>query len=301
MQENSSFICFHPKKMNKLFIVFLIIFPIRLFAQSISGKVLDTLNKPVKGASVYIEGTYIGAVADTNGYFKFDVHQSIKYPILLNAALPGYFKVITKLKHLPDSALVIRLTEEPMRFIDEGCWFVPGSYIGLIYHYNYPSLPFGGGLRFSRTRLYLMEFDYSKYKTNTNLFFTVFKTYRLDHNCIPKTFGFSIFKRNTDLNSYLIFDSEWNTNLFNVHILSGLDYLFLKSQNDSSNSIGLKVGVIKNFRRIDFKIVDKYFGKYNFLNIKLSRDYRLLNLGIEYNRILKNNEFGFTVMYKLRV
>lgn len=287
--------------MNKLFIVFLIIFPIRLFAQSISGRVLDKLNKPIKGASVYIERTNMGAVADTNGCFKFDVHQSIKYPILLNAELPGYIKGITKLKHLPDSALVIRLTEAPIVLDDDGGWIVPGSYIGLIYHCNHPLLPYGGGLRFSKTRSYLMEFDYSKYKTNTDLFFTVFKTYRLDHNRIPKTYGFSIFKRNTDLNSYMIFDSEWNTNLFNVHVLSGLDYLSLKSQNKSYNTIGLKVGVVKNFRRIDFKIVDKYFGKYNFLNIKLSRDYRLLNLGIEYNRILKNNEFGFTVMYKLRV
>lgn len=62
-------------KKNFFLILVGLMFSVAAFAQnvSITGKVVDTQDQPLIGASVFIQGTTIGTVADINGDFQLSV------------------------------------------------------------------------------------------------------------------------------------------------------------------------------------------------------------------------------------
>jgi len=71
------------KRMNKLLtlipssILLVLSVVINLQAQTIQGKVIDAQSNPLTGASVYIDGTTIGAISDVNGLFSFTISNPI--------------------------------------------------------------------------------------------------------------------------------------------------------------------------------------------------------------------------------
>jgi len=75
---------------NKILIFFL--FPIFVFAQNIKGKVTNSNNEPIEGASIYLDGTTIGTLSDSNGLFE--ISASNKYNTLLIVRFLGYEDII---------------------------------------------------------------------------------------------------------------------------------------------------------------------------------------------------------------
>lgn len=76
--------------MNKILI--LLLFPILVFSQNIKGKVTNSNNEPIEGASVYLDGTTIGTLSDSNGLFE--ISASNKYNTLLIVRFLGYEDII---------------------------------------------------------------------------------------------------------------------------------------------------------------------------------------------------------------
>ena len=76
--------------MNKILIFLL--FPIFVFSQIIKGKVTNSNNEPIEGASVYLDGTTIGTLSDNNGLFE--INASNKYNTLLIVRFLGYEDII---------------------------------------------------------------------------------------------------------------------------------------------------------------------------------------------------------------
>ena len=69
-------------------IIFLIIFPILVFSQNIKGKVTNSNLQPIAGASVYLDGTTIGTISDSEGLFE--ITSNNKYNTLLIVKYLGY-------------------------------------------------------------------------------------------------------------------------------------------------------------------------------------------------------------------
>ena len=78
------------KKVNKILIFLL--FPVFVFSQNIKGKVTNSNNEPIVGASVYLDGTTIGTASDVNGLFE--IASSNKYNTLLIVRFLGYEDII---------------------------------------------------------------------------------------------------------------------------------------------------------------------------------------------------------------
>lgn len=76
--------------MNK--IIILLLFPIAVFSQNIKGKVTNSNNEPIAGASVYLDGTTIGTSSDSEGLFE--INASNKYNTLLIVRFLGYEDII---------------------------------------------------------------------------------------------------------------------------------------------------------------------------------------------------------------
>jgi hypothetical protein len=75
---------------NKILIILL--FPIFVLAQNIRGKVTNSNNEPLVGASVYLDGTTIGTSTDSEGFFE--ITSSNKYNTLLIVRFLGYEDII---------------------------------------------------------------------------------------------------------------------------------------------------------------------------------------------------------------
>lgn len=69
-------------------IVFLIIFPILVFSQNIKGKITNSNLQPIAGASIYLDGTTIGTISDSEGLFE--ITSNNKYNTLLIVKYLGY-------------------------------------------------------------------------------------------------------------------------------------------------------------------------------------------------------------------
>jgi hypothetical protein len=69
-------------------IIFLIIFPILVFSQNIKGKITNSNLQPIAGASVYLDGTTIGTISDSEGLFE--ITSNNKYNTLLIVKYLGY-------------------------------------------------------------------------------------------------------------------------------------------------------------------------------------------------------------------
>lgn len=76
--------------MNKILIFLL--FPLFVFSQNIKGKVTNSNNEPIAGASVYLDGTTIGTSSDSEGLFE--ITSSNKYNTLLIVRFLGYEDII---------------------------------------------------------------------------------------------------------------------------------------------------------------------------------------------------------------
>lgn len=76
--------------MNKIIIILL--FPIFVFSQNIKGKVTNSNNEPIEGASIYLDGTTIGTLSDSYGLFE--ISASNKYNTLLIVRFLGYEDII---------------------------------------------------------------------------------------------------------------------------------------------------------------------------------------------------------------
>lgn len=76
--------------MNKI-IIFLL-FPLFVISQNIKGKVTNSNNEPISGASVYLDGTTIGTSSDSEGLFEITAKN--KYNTLLIVRFLGYEDII---------------------------------------------------------------------------------------------------------------------------------------------------------------------------------------------------------------
>jgi len=69
-------------------ILILVWFPLFVFSQNIKGKITDSNQQPIAGASVYLDGTTIGTVSDSDGLFE--ITSKSKYNTLLIVKFMGY-------------------------------------------------------------------------------------------------------------------------------------------------------------------------------------------------------------------
>lgn len=76
--------------MNKILISLL--FPILVFSQNIKGKITNSNNEPIAGASVYLDGTTIGTSTDSEGLFE--IYAKNKFNTLLIVRFLGYEDII---------------------------------------------------------------------------------------------------------------------------------------------------------------------------------------------------------------
>ncbi|MBS1629176.1 MAG: TonB-dependent receptor [Bacteroidetes bacterium] len=72
------------------YLIFFLCLPLSLFAQShkLSGSVTDSKNRPLKGASVYLDNTLDGGTTDSNGHFQFTTTEQGQQVIAVSAT--GY-------------------------------------------------------------------------------------------------------------------------------------------------------------------------------------------------------------------
>jgi hypothetical protein len=78
--------------MNKIYILFVLFFSISSYSQTISGSVFDEAKDPIPGASVYLDGTTIGTVTDSNGKYSLDINQNSNVSLIVQAL--GYETII---------------------------------------------------------------------------------------------------------------------------------------------------------------------------------------------------------------
>jgi outer membrane receptor protein involved in Fe transport len=88
-----------PKAMNKILILFtMLVFSVSVFAGTtgkISGNVTDKeTGEPIVGANIIIEGTYLGASADLDGYYSIVNIPAGEYRVIFSAV--GYQKIIVE-------------------------------------------------------------------------------------------------------------------------------------------------------------------------------------------------------------
>ncbi|CAM4447441.1 carboxypeptidase-like regulatory domain-containing protein [Flavobacterium terrigena] len=76
--------------MYKIFL--LLLFPVFVFAQNIKGKITNSNNEPIAGASIYLDGTTIGTSSDSEGLFEISAKN--KYNTLLIVRFLGYEDII---------------------------------------------------------------------------------------------------------------------------------------------------------------------------------------------------------------
>lgn len=75
--------------MKRVFLLLLFLIPGMVIAQvKVSGKMTDTKNKPLRGASITIRNSYDGATTDSLGNFSFTTTE--KGPQVLEATISGY-------------------------------------------------------------------------------------------------------------------------------------------------------------------------------------------------------------------
>lgn len=89
----------NPKMINRLFILFtVLVFSVSVFAGTtgkISGYITDKeTGEPIVGANVIIEGTYLGASADLEGYYSISNIPPGEYRVIFSAV--GYQKTIVE-------------------------------------------------------------------------------------------------------------------------------------------------------------------------------------------------------------
>ncbi len=84
----------YPRKINSYMVTILLLFSISLFAGQtgkLSGKVADRdTGEPVIGANVIIDGTYLGAAADIDGYYYINNIPPGQYTVIVSSV--GYNK-----------------------------------------------------------------------------------------------------------------------------------------------------------------------------------------------------------------
>ncbi|MCX6151241.1 MAG: TonB-dependent receptor [Ignavibacteriales bacterium] len=81
----------------KLFLYLVFLFPIITYAGTtgkLSGKILDENKEPVVGANIIIEGTYLGAAADIDGYYYINNIPPGEYRAIVTAV--GFQKTIVE-------------------------------------------------------------------------------------------------------------------------------------------------------------------------------------------------------------
>ena len=77
-------------EVNKILILFL--FPLFVLSQNIKGKITNTNNEAIAGASIYLDGTTIGTQSDEKGFFE--IAATNKYNTLLIVRFLGYEDII---------------------------------------------------------------------------------------------------------------------------------------------------------------------------------------------------------------
>lgn len=78
--------------------LFLIFFPVFCFSQSyvVQGRVVSKINdEPIVGADVFYDGTSIGTLTDTNGFFELDSKTPINSPLVIQYM--GYKTVLIQI------------------------------------------------------------------------------------------------------------------------------------------------------------------------------------------------------------
>lgn len=93
--------------MNK--IIILLLFPILVFAQNIKGKVTNSNNEPIAGASVYLDGTTIGTSSDSEGLFEIKAKN--KFNTLLIVRFLGYEDIIVSNPYEKDFYTFVLVTK----------------------------------------------------------------------------------------------------------------------------------------------------------------------------------------------
>ena len=88
-----------PNRINKLLILFtVLVFSVSIFAGTtgkISGQITDKeTGEPIVGANIIIEGTYLGASADLDGYYSISNIPPGEYRVIISAV--GYQKIIVE-------------------------------------------------------------------------------------------------------------------------------------------------------------------------------------------------------------
>lgn len=73
-------------------IIILLLFPVLVLSQNIKGKITNSNNEPIVGASVYLDGTTIGTSSDSEGLFEITAKS--KYNTLLIVRFLGYEDII---------------------------------------------------------------------------------------------------------------------------------------------------------------------------------------------------------------
>ncbi|MWB96341.1 hypothetical protein GON26_18415 [Flavobacterium sp. GA093] len=77
---------------SKIQLLFVLMFTVSAYSQTISGSVFDETKVPVPGVSVYLDGTTIGTVTDGNGKYSLEISQNSNIALIIQAL--GYETII---------------------------------------------------------------------------------------------------------------------------------------------------------------------------------------------------------------
>jgi iron complex outermembrane receptor protein len=95
--------------MNRLLLIFILLFSQNLFSQSLSGTITDAkTGEPMVGATVVIKGTTLGTSADIDGKFSMPVSEKLPFTIVIS--IVGYQRIETEITSL-EKPLTFRLKE----------------------------------------------------------------------------------------------------------------------------------------------------------------------------------------------
>ena len=95
---------------KNIFVLFLLSYCTVTYSQIIKGTVLDgEFGKPISYASVYVNGSSLGTLTDTDGKFSLNISNTGKLPIAVNAL--GYYSTLLA-DYSSDTSIIIRLSQK---------------------------------------------------------------------------------------------------------------------------------------------------------------------------------------------
>jgi CarboxypepD_reg-like domain len=116
---------------------FLLLSFVAISQSTLSGKIVDTKNKPVSSANIYIDGTYDGATSDEKGEFSFTTTTTGNQILVVSSLTFDTSKITIDVANFQNQTIKIKESANTLDAVvitagtyeagESGCLFVRGG------------------------------------------------------------------------------------------------------------------------------------------------------------------------------